>query len=240
MGHCWRVALWMLLALVGASLAGVGLTRMGSPTGQVLRVAPVVLPTGERATLVLSAADPRRPQPRRSTLILVDREGRERRLSPEAHYNFWDLSVGDVDGDGRHEVGLCTFSRTVHDPQYARRFFVYAWTDDGDLEPIWRGSRLCRPYINARLCDINCDGRAELVSVERGLGGGLMLVAYEWNQFGFWGLGHSGEVQDLAFLGPASGGPGALVRVARAGTEPRVEHWVLRAGIWKQHSDQKG
>lgn len=235
-----RRATWVLLAVLAAGWTGIGLARMAGTTDRVLRTASVVMPAGGRGILVLSASNVRGSQPLRSTLTLVDAQGRERRLSPEAHYNFWDLSVGDVDGDGRQEVGLCTFSRTVHDPEYARRYFVYAWTDDGDLEPIWRGSRLCRPYLSAELADVNQDGRAELVSVERGLGGGLMLVAYEWNQFGFWGLGHSEEIEGLVFLGCAADVPGALVRVTRAGSEPTVEHWTLHQGTWRRNKNPKG
>jgi hypothetical protein len=205
---------------------------MTASAAHVLKAVPVTTPGGVKGSLVLSAADLRGPQPRHSTLTLVDAQGGERRLSPEAHYNFWDVTVGDVDGDGRDEVALCTFSRTARDPAYARRYFVYAWDEAGDLTPIWRGSRLCRPYLTAELADINQDGRAELVSVERGLGGGQMLVAYEWNQFGFWGLGHSAEVEGLVFLGPVRDGPGARVRVTRRGEAPRDQRWLLRDGAW--------
>lgn len=235
-----RRTVGVTLALLAAAGTGIGLARVTGAPDRVLATATVALPNGGQGTLVLSASHIVSTHPRRATLVLVDANGHRRRLSPEAHYNFWDLSVGDVDGDGRQEIGLCTFSRTARDPSYARRYFVYAWDETGDLMPIWRGSRLCRPYVSARLCDINRDGRAELVSVERGLGGGLMLVAYEWNQFGFWGLGHSEEVEDLSFLGPARDAGGALVWVARAGARPGIEHWVLRGGVWVPHENRKG
>ena len=130
-----------------------------------------------------------------SRLYLIDPQhpSPPRRLSPEAGYNFWALSVGDVDGDGAQEVALCTWSHTARDPEYANRFFVYGWGSDGDLYPRWRGSRLCRPYSQARLADMNGDEVAELVSVETGLGGGRLVCMYEWNQFGFWGIGRTGE-----------------------------------------------
>jgi len=85
-------------------------------------------------------------------------------------------------------------SCTVRDPEYARRFFVYSWDDKGDLYPRWRGSRLCRPYLAAFLGLVGDDPIIKLVSIELGPDGGQLLVAYQWNQFGFWGIGHSSVI----------------------------------------------
>jgi hypothetical protein len=95
-----------------------------------------------------------------------------------------------VDGDGAQDLALCTWSYTARDPAYAQRFFVYGWDDCGELFPRWRGSRLCRRYLHAGLSDLG-EGPDGLVSVEVAPHGGELLVAYEWNQFGVWGLGHS-------------------------------------------------
>lgn len=154
--------------------------------------------------LVLTAEDVSGPQPRRSALYSVDptQSRPPRRLSPEAGYNFWDISMGDVDGDGSQEIGLCTYSQTARDPRFARRFFVYGWDGDGDLYPRWRGSRLCRPYVCAQLADIAGDEKAELLSVEVAPNGKQIVVAYEWNQFGFWGLGHSLEYDRVLEIAP--------------------------------------
>jgi hypothetical protein len=147
--------------------------------------------------------------PLRSHLYLVDPSDprHPRLLSPEAYYNFWEMSQGDVDGDGVAEIGLCTWSRTALDPHLAYRFFVYGWNAQGDLEPRWRGSRLCRPLIQATLRDLNGDGRAELLSVEKAPDGGQVAVAYAWNQFGFWGLGKSQVYREVCLAGamPRSG-----------------------------------
>ncbi len=176
----------------------------------------------------------------RSHLLLLDPDRPEalRTLSPEPMYNFWDLSVGDVDGDGVAEVGLCTWSRTVLNPQVANRFFVYGWTADGDLYPRWRGSRLCRPYVWARLMDVAGDDRAELVSIETGLGGGQMLVAYEWNQFGFWGLGDSAEYPNLQVLTPRRCRNGDKVVWAvchEPPLQPRDRVFVLQGSRWQAY-----
>lgn len=154
--------------------------------------------------LVLTAERLVSPQPLRSHVYLVDPSGRKpaRALSPEPDYNFWDLSVGDVDGDGVPEVGLCTYSSTARVSTVARRYFIYSWGKSGDLYPRWRGSRLCRPYLAAALLDATGDNKAELISVEKALSGRLLVVAYEWNQFGFWGLGHSAEYDAVQTVAP--------------------------------------
>jgi hypothetical protein len=175
----------------------------------ILRMANVEHPQEGPCLLVLTAEEPGR-QPRRSHLYLAPLGdlSRRRELAPEPTYNFWDLSVGDVDGDGQQEVALCTFSQTAREATFARRFFVYHWDKTGDLEPIWRGSQLARPYLTAALADVAGDDAAELVSVERALSGKLIVVAYEWNQFGFWGLGHTAEYDAISTVTPLRHGAG--------------------------------
>ena len=167
-----------------------------APRQFTLQMATVDVPGRGRRLLVLTAEQFRRGHFLRSHLYLLDPDHPADvvTLSPEPGYNFWDLSVGDVDGDGQPEVALCTWSHTARDPRLAQRFFVYSWARSGDLYPRWRGSRLCRPYVWARLRDVNADGRAELVSVETALSGAQVLVAYAWNQFGFWGAGETDEL----------------------------------------------
>jgi len=183
---------------------------------QILKVVVAHPPRLGTRLLVLTAEQAALPQPRGSHLYLLDpaRPDQTRLLSVEPDYNFWDMSVGDVDGDGEQEVALCTYSYTARDPSYARRFFVYGWDGGNDLCPMWRGSRLCRPYLSAGLADVTGDDKAELVSVEVALSGKLLVVVYEWNQFGFWGLGHSVEYDHIQQVTPcwlSAGGKGIRV-----------------------------
>jgi len=194
-------------AWLGSEGRNVETAAEGSAVAQapypILRMVNVKHPQDGPCLLVLTAEQSGR-QPRGSHLYLAPLGdlGRMRELSPEPTYNFWDLSVGDVDGDGVAEVALCTFSQTARDAALARRFFVYRWDKQGDLEPIWRGSQLCRPYLAAALADVTGDDDAELVSVERALSGKLVVVAYRWNQFGFWGLGHTAEYDAIGLVTP--------------------------------------
>jgi len=214
-------------------------TELFATQQHILRVIWVHPPARPPQLLVLTAEETSGPQPRRSHLYLLDpsQPDEARLLSPEPAYNFWDASAGDVDGDGRQEVALCTYSHTARDPRYARRFFVYSWDEGGDLYPRWRGSRLCRPYLWARLADATGDGKHELLSVEVGLGGGQMLVAYQWNQFGFWGLGHSAEYRELTVVDPnariADVGRGVLALVRRADGQRRPALLALREDGWQ-------
>ena len=199
-----------------------------SPQEFILQLAPVRVPGQGRRLLVLTAEQFRGGHFLRSHLYLLDPDHPSAavRLSPQPEYNFWDLSVGDVEGDGVQEVALCTWSHTARDPRTERRFFVYGWTPPGDLYPRWRGSRLCRPYLWARLRDVQGDGRAELVSVETALDGAQVLVAYRWNQFGFWGLGKSPEYRSIT----VQDAPGPGVRATVITPEGRREEKLFRLG----------
>ncbi len=169
--------------------AGDTTTELFQTPHTVLNVTTVHPPGAESPQLlILTAEEMKAGHWRTSHLYLLapDDPGHAKPLSPESHYNFWDVSVGDVDGDGCEEVALCTYSCTARDARYARRFFVYSWDEEGDLYPRWRGSRLCRRYVSAQLADV--------------INGGEMLVAYEWNQFGFWGLGHTREYEEVKIL----------------------------------------
>ena len=192
------------LIIDGRNLETVGAFVTWRSEYAILRVVNARHPRRGVSLLALTAEDPRPPQPRRSHLFLMPwgNISDVRPLSPEPDYNFWDMSVGDVDGDGRQEVALCTYSQTARDPNYARRFFVYGWDKQGDLYPMWRGSQLCRPYVTAALADVTGDDAAELVSVERALSGKLVVVVYRWNQFGFWGLGRTAEYDAIGTVTP--------------------------------------
>jgi hypothetical protein len=102
-------------------------------------------------------------------------------------YPMWWAQPADVDGDGVDELVLGVWSRTRrHDePSPHRSIWVVAW-DGEELAPLWRGSALARPLADAFTADVDRDGRAELVALERaGAGQGCLLAAYGWTGFGF-------------------------------------------------------
>jgi hypothetical protein len=102
-------------------------------------------------------------------------------------YPMWWAAPADLDGDGVDEIVLGIWSRTQrHDePEPHRAIWVLSW-DGRALVPLWRGSALARPLADALVADLDRDGRAELLALERA-GAGCVLAAYAWNGFGFAG-----------------------------------------------------
>lgn len=109
----------------------------------------------------------------------------------KATYQF-DLSsikpskvmAGDIDGDGRQEIGVCVYKTTKFHPVLAKRPFFYRLTD-GNLEPVWLGSRLARPFLDYIIWDVDQDGAKEIVSIEKTKEGGCLVAMYDWKGFGF-------------------------------------------------------
>jgi hypothetical protein len=101
-------------------------------------------------------------------------------------YPMWWAQAADLDGDGVDELVLGVWSRTRrHDePSPHRAIWVVAW-DGQTLAPRWRGSALARPLADAFTADVDRDGRAELVALERAGSAACVLAGYEWNGFGF-------------------------------------------------------
>lgn len=133
-----------------------------------------------------------------------------RLLSLRSIYNFWDIQFGDIDGDGRPVIALCTWSKTSHVRTYARRYFIYGMTAK-DSYPRWRGSRLSRPYLSARLVKSGDGPDWKLLSVETASSEHVCLMLYQWDDFGFYGLGRSRELRSATLVRNDFGVPLAIV-----------------------------
>lgn len=164
---------------------------------QAVRVHP---PGRKPGWLMLTVEDPHHAQPRRSHLYLSEpgHPARVRPLALPTDLNVWDLSAGDIEGDGREEVGLCTYNDSTDDFHPCRRFFIYSWSANDNLSPRWRGSCLRGRYLWARLADVTGDGKAELVSVELTPSKGQVLTAYEWRKAAFRRLARSPQCQSIS------------------------------------------
>jgi hypothetical protein len=118
------------------------------------------------------------------------------------------VQLGDINGDGVCEISVCVYKTTTFHPVLAKRPFFFDLVD-GNLIPVWLGSRLSRPFDDYILYDIDGDGIDEIISVERLEDGGRVLAVYDWAGFGFEMRAQSrGFAGGLSFA-PDTGGQAA-------------------------------
>lgn len=118
--------------------------------------------------------------------------------------NPWKIQTCDIDGDGRKEISAGVYKTAVFHPVMAKRPFIYNWTD-GHMSPKWLGSRLARPFDDYIFCDVNSDGRDELVSAELLADGNKAVNVYAWKGFGFESIGGSDGYEDILKIRNAGG-----------------------------------
>lgn len=92
--------------------------------------------------------------------------------------------LGDVDGDGIQEIGLCVYKTAKFHPVLAKRPFFFRLTQ-GNLIPVWLGSRLSRPFDDYTLADTDGDSISEILSIEPLQNGEWVVAIYDWAGFGF-------------------------------------------------------
>jgi hypothetical protein len=105
------------------------------------------------------------------------------------------VQLGDVDGDSKNEVAVCVYKTTKFNPVMAKRPFFFDLVE-GNLIPVWLGSRLSRPFDDYILYDIDTDEIDELISIELLESGKRVIAIYNWEGFGFEMLTQSQEFDD--------------------------------------------
>jgi hypothetical protein len=94
------------------------------------------------------------------------------------------VQLGDVNGDKVNEIALCVYKTTKFYPDLEKRPFFYDLVE-GNLIPVWLGSRLSRPFEDYILSDMDADNIDEIVSIEQLENGKSVLAVYNWAGFGF-------------------------------------------------------
>ncbi len=135
---------------------------------------------------------------RHGQLLLVCNDTAEADLSrlgyipPEKIQFSFDLSeinpmkvqLGDINGDGVDEVAVCVYKTAKFHPVMAKRPFFFDLAE-GNLIPVWLGSRLSRPFDDYILYDLNDNGMDEIISIEQLEDGRRVVAVYNWKGFGF-------------------------------------------------------
>lgn len=94
------------------------------------------------------------------------------------------VQLGDVTGDGIDEVALCVYKTTKFHPELDKRPFFFNLVE-GNLIPVWLGSRLSRPFADYILYDIDDDAIEEVISIELLENNNYVVGVYDWRGFGF-------------------------------------------------------
>ncbi len=111
----------------------------------------------------------------------------------------FELQLGDIDGDNQNEIAIQVFKTAKFHPVEAKRPFFYRFSS-GNLEPVWLGSRLSRPYKDFILIDIDEDNMEEIIAIEVLEDGSYILAKYDWKGFGFELSAQSESIQEDVFF----------------------------------------
>lgn len=93
-------------------------------------------------------------------------------------HRYYKLDTADVDHDGSTEILVGIVKPTEFDPVEKKRLFILR-VDDGQLRPLWLGSKVCQELIDFRTL-----GNGIVQTFERTKDGNYAVGNYQWQSFG--------------------------------------------------------
>lgn len=93
-------------------------------------------------------------------------------------YVPYQFDTADVDRDGRTEILIGLIKSTEFDPQEKKRLFILR-IDNGQLRPLWLGSKVCQELVHFRSLD-----NGNIQTIERTPSANYAVGDYSWESFG--------------------------------------------------------
>jgi hypothetical protein len=97
----------------------------------------------------------------------------------------YQLDTADVNRDGRTDIIVGIIKSTHFDPGEKKRLFILQ-IDEGQLRPLWLGSKVCQ-----QLVDFRAMSNGIVKTLERTKEGNYAIGLYEWQGFGLTLLEYS-------------------------------------------------
>lgn len=101
------------------------------------------------------------------------------------HYLPYRFDTADVNHDGKTDLLLGVVKSTEFDPQIRKRLFIIR-IDEGQLRPLWLGSRVCQDLV-----DFRTRQHGIVETLEQTKAGAYSIGRYRWGNFGLELIGYS-------------------------------------------------
>lgn len=105
-------------------------------------------------------------------------------MESHTEHNPWRIYTCDLDGDGIRKLCVGVRKTTRFDRTIANRLYVYGRTKRG-IYPLWFGTRLGYPFSDFAICDVDGDGKEEIITLAKNPDGDGMVVAFKHGDFNF-------------------------------------------------------
>lgn len=132
-------------------------------------------------------------------IFSLDEEIKELYRKDFSELKPWKVTLGDIDGNGIKEVSIGVYKEAIFHKVMDKRPFIYTYKDN-NLQPVWKGSRLSKPFTDYLFFDIDGDSIDEIIAIEILEDSKKVINTYKWKGFGFEGLVESGSYEDLEKL----------------------------------------